>query len=197
MWYLCVSQNSFVDPKLQNMSLGVMDISTTSENHGNEDFSVFWKVTSKVSNPKWGRIVLQSFWATLLLQFIITMTPQTPPRPQLRIFAHILLVDCLLLIHEKPTRAFKSSISFCASTDSRLRGGGGYHPRPPHTHPQIFCRPPGAPWISFRLRIKLKTQLNGRPASRQKMLGVWGWGAGASHVTGPVWEQARVRPPRF
>ena len=44
----------------------------------------FAKWSGKVTSPKWSRILLRSFWATLLLEFEVKMAPQTPSRPQIR-----------------------------------------------------------------------------------------------------------------
>ena len=49
-------------------------------------FRVFPKWNRNVTNPEWSRIILRSFWATLLVEFTIKMPPQDPFRPQIRSF---------------------------------------------------------------------------------------------------------------
>ena len=42
----------------------------------------FGKWQLQITIPKWGRIVLQSFWVPFLLKITVEMTPQTPPDPK-------------------------------------------------------------------------------------------------------------------
>ena len=56
-----------------------MVTSARSENHEMKGFRVVLKWILKVTNPKWSRIILRSFWAHLSIIFTIKMPP---PRPQ-------------------------------------------------------------------------------------------------------------------
>ena len=58
-----------------------MDISTRSTNRDNEDFSDFWKVTSKNRSLPWSRIILQSFLAIQNLDSTVKMAPDTLADP--------------------------------------------------------------------------------------------------------------------
>ena len=48
-------------------------------------FRVFPKWNRNVTNPRWSRIILRSFWPPLFSTSKIKMGPQTPPDPKTRI----------------------------------------------------------------------------------------------------------------
>ena len=78
--------SDLVSPKSSIIGLGLMVMTIRPENHENNVFRFFgqWKV--KFTTPKWSRIILRSFWATVLSRFTTKVAPKTPPNPKCGIF---------------------------------------------------------------------------------------------------------------
>ena len=78
----CTSCCNLVYPKLKRISLGSMDASQNPKIKTIMTFRLFPQWNRKVICPDWSRIVLRSFWATLLSPFTTQRPPRPPPDPK-------------------------------------------------------------------------------------------------------------------
>ena len=78
---IIASKRGLVSNTRRILVLGVMDTSENPKIMKMTGFRAFPKWNQKITIPKRSRIILRSFWATLLCKFTIKMTPQTPRTP--------------------------------------------------------------------------------------------------------------------
>ena len=81
--------SNLVGPKLQIIGFGSHGHKQKTKTMKNEGVRIFPKWIQKVTSPKWSRIIVRSFRATLFWKITVRMAPQThPPDPKLWFFPY-------------------------------------------------------------------------------------------------------------
>ena len=124
--------------------LGVADISTTSENHENEDCWIFGKWKLKVTSPMWSRIILRRIWATLFLEFRVKMDWQNPfcdQREKCR--RHCSELRCLSILTTHANTKAQRPPADTVSSDACSKGGkaAAAYPEEPSRWPNANGHP--------------------------------------------------------